>query len=203
MPSRPSFDGMSSPQPLRDRALDNLQFIRSAMERAGSFTAVPGWGMVVVGCTALAATWLALRQSRDAGWLAVWLGDAVLGVVVGGAAMVQKARAANDPLLSGPGRRFGLSFLPPIVVGALLTIALYRAGLFALMPGTWLLLYGTAVATAGAFSVRIGPLMGVCFMVLGAAALFAPAMLWPGFTAVGFGGLNIVFGIIIARRYGG
>src|SRR5256886_5523631 len=140
---------MTAPRPLHDRALDNLQFIRSTMERAGSFTAVPGWGMVVVGCTALAATWLAVRQSRDTDWLAVWLGEAVLGVVVGGAAMVQKARAANDPLLSGPARRFGLSFLPPIVVGALLTIALHRAGLFALMPGVWLLLYGTAVATAG------------------------------------------------------
>jgi len=194
---------MTAPRPLHDRALDNLQFIRSTMERAGSFTAVPGWGMVVVGCTALAATWLAVRQSRDADWLAVWLGEAVLGVVVGGAAMVQKARAANDPLLSGPGRRFGLSFLPPIVVGALLTIALHRAGLFALMPGVWLLLYGTAVATAGAFSVRIVPIMGVCFMVLGTVALFAPAGLWPWFMAAGFGGLNIVFGIIIARRYGG
>ena len=194
---------MTAPRPLRDRALDNLQFIRSTMERAGSFTAVPGWGMVVVGCTALAATWLALRQGRDADWLAVWLGEAVLGVVVGGAAMVQKARAANDPLLSGPGRRFGLSFLPPIVVGALLTIALHRAGLFALMPGMWLLLYGTAVATAGAFSVRVVPLMGVCFMVLGTAALFAPTRAWPWFMAAGFGGLNIAFGIIIARRYGG
>src|SRR5438876_12460409 len=102
MPSRPSFDGMSSPQPLRDRALDNLQFIRSAMERAGSFTAVPGWGMVVVGCTALAATWLGLRQARAADWLAVWLGEAVPALVVGGAALVQKARPANDPLLPGP-----------------------------------------------------------------------------------------------------
>lgn len=194
---------MSAPQPLRDRALDNLQFIRSAMERAGSFTAVPGWGMVVVGCTALAATWLALRQARDADWLAVWLGEAVLGVVVGGAALVQKARAANDPLLSGPGRRFGLSFLPPIVVGALLTIALHRAELFSLMPGVWLLLYGTAVATAGAFSVRVVPLMGVCFIMLGTAALFAPARLWPWSLAAGFGGLHIVFGLIIARRYGG
>jgi hypothetical protein len=189
---------MSAPQPLRDRALDNLQFIRSTMERAGSFTAVPGWGMVVVGCTAVAATWLALRQSRDADWLAVWLGEAVLAVVVGGAALVQKARAANDPLLSGPARRFGLSFLPPIVVGALLTIALHP-----LMPGMWLLLYGTAVATAGAFSARVVPLMGVCFMVLGAAALFAPASLWPWFMAAGFGGLHILFGLIIARRYGG
>lgn len=194
---------MTAPRPLRDRALDNLQFIRSTMERAGSFTAVPGWGMVVVGCTALAATWLAMRQSRDADWLAVWLGEAVLGVVVGGAALVQKARAANDPLLSGPGRRFGLSFLPPIVVGALLTIALHRAELFQLMPAMWLLLFGTAVATGGAFSVRIVPLMGVCFMLLGTAALFAPTRLWPWFMAVGFGGLNIGFGIIIARRYGG
>ena len=194
---------MTAPRPLHDRALDNLQFIRSTMERAGSFTAVPGWGMVVVGCTALAATWLATRQARDADWLAVWLGDAVLGVIVGGAAMVQKARVAHDPLLSGPGRRFGLSFLPPIVVGALLTIALHRVGLFPLMPGMWLLLYGTAVATAGAFSVRIVPLMGVCFMVLGAAALVAPSRLWPWFMAAGFGGLNIAFGILIARRHGG
>jgi len=194
---------MTAPRPLHDRALDNLQFIRSTMERAGSFTAVPGWGMVVVGCTALAATWLATRQARDADWLAVWLGEAVLGVIVGGAAMVQKARVANDPLLSGPGRRFGLSFLPPIVVGALLTIALHRVGLFPLMPGMWLLLYGTAVATAGAFSVRIVPLMGVCFMVLGAAALIAPSRLWPWFMAAGFGGLNIAFGILIARRHGG
>src|SRR6266566_1554356 len=176
---------MTAPQPLHDRALDNLKFIRSTMERAGSFTSVPGWGMVVVGGTALAATWLGLRQARPADWLAVWLGEAVLAVVGGGAALVQKARAAKDPLLSGRGGRFGLSFLPPLVVGALLTIALYQAQLFALMPGTWLLLYGTAVATAGAFSVRVVPLMGAWFM------------------AAGFGGLNIAFGLIIARRYGG
>lgn len=194
---------MSAPEPLRDRALDNLQFIRSTMERAGSFTAVPGWGTVVVGVTALAATWLALRQEFAAEWLVVWLGEAVIGVTVGVAAMIRKSRAANDPLLSGPGRRFGLSFLPPIVVGALLTIALYRAQLFALMPGTWLLLYGTAVASAGAFSVRIVPLMGVCFIVLGAAALFVPTPVWPWFMAAGFGGLHIIFGLIIARRHGG
>jgi len=133
----------------------------------------------------------------------VWLGEAALAVVVSSAALLQKARAANDPVLSGPGRRFGLSFLPPIVVGALLTIALYRAQLYSLMPGTWLLLYGTAVATAGAFSVRVVPLMGVCFMVLGTVALFTPFRWSPWFMAVGFGGLNIAFGFTIARRYGG
>ncbi|HEV8304846.1 MAG TPA: hypothetical protein VGQ25_07805 [Gemmatimonadales bacterium] len=191
------------PRPLHDRALDNLQYIRSTMERAGSFTAVPGWGMVAVGATALAATWLAGRQARDAAWLAVWLGEAALAMAIGGTALVRKARVANDSLLSGPGRRFGLGFLPPLVVGGLLTIALHQAALFRAMPGTWLLLYGTAVVTAGAFSVRVVPLMGLCFMLLGAAALFAPTGWWPGFMAVGFGGLHIVFGSIIARRYGG
>jgi len=198
---------MPASEPLRepalhDRALENLRYIRATMERAGSFTAVPGWGTVIVGVTALVATALSLRM-RGAEWLALWLGEAVLGTVIGGGAMVRKARAANDPLLSGPGRRFGLSFLPPIVVGGLLTVAVYAAAQFQLLPGMWLLLYGTGVATAGAFSVRVVPLMGGCFMALGAAALFAPTGWWPWFLGAGFGGLHIVFGTIIARRYGG
>lgn len=194
---------MASPQPLRDRALDDLRFIRDTMERAGSFTAVPGWGMAAVGLTAIAATWLAARQETAAQWLSVWLGEAVVAIAVGGWALVRKARAARDHLLSGPGRRFGLAFLPPLVVGALLTIALHAAGQARLLPGAWLLLYGTAVATAGAFSVRIVPLMGLCFMALGTAALFAPAAWWPWFTGGGFGALHVLFGTIIARRYGG
>ena len=193
----------SAPEPLHDRALDNLRYIRSAMERAGSFTAVPGWGMVGLGVIALAATWVSLGQTRDAGWLAVWLAAAVLGLAVGVAAMVRKSRASNDPMFSGPGRRFGLGFLPPIVVGGLLTVTLHRAGQFGILPGAWLLLYGTAIVSAGAFSVRIVPLMGLCFMVLGAAALFAPLGWWPWFMGAGFGGLHIVFGTIVARRYGG
>jgi hypothetical protein len=194
---------MASPRPLHDRALENLRFIRDTMERAGSFTSVPGWGMVAVGVTALAATWVALRQALDATWLAVWLGEALVGVAIGGFALVRKARAGSDSLLSGPARRFGLAFLPPIVAGGLLTVALHVASEFRLMPGTWLLLYGTGVATAGAFSVRVVPLMGLCFIALGASALFAPTAWWPWFMAAGFGGLHIAFGTIIARRYGG
>jgi hypothetical protein len=194
---------MTAPRPLHDRALDNLSYIRAAMERAGSFTAVPGWGSVAVGATALVATWIAVRSRTDAAWLAVWLVEAVVAGAIGGAALVWKARVAHDSLLSGPGRRFGLAFLPPLLVGGLLTIALHQAGLFQAMPGMWLMLYGTAVITAGAFSVRIVPLMGLCFSVLGAAALFAPGRWWPWFMAAGFGGLHVVFGWIIARRYGG
>ncbi len=194
---------MTSPKPIHDRALDNLRFIRQTMERAGSFTAVPGWGQVAVGITALAAAFLAARQPTPELWLVTWLGEALVALTIGGSAMVRKAYAVNDPILSGPGRRFGLSFLPPMVVGGLLTVALYRAGLWQALPGTWLLLYGTGFVTGGAFSVRIVPVMGVCFMAAGAAALFGPTTWGNWFMAAGFGGLHIVFGGIIARRYGG
>jgi hypothetical protein len=194
---------MTAPQPLHDRALDNLRYIRQTMERAGSFTAVPGWGQVAVGATALVAALLAARQPTPELWLATWLGEAVVALGIGGAAMVRKAFAVNDPLLSGPGRRAGLSLLPPMVAGGLLTVALSRAGLWHALPGTWLLLYGTGFVTGGAFSVRIVPVMGVGFMSVGAVALLGPAAWGNWLMAAGFGGLHIVFGTIIARRYGG
>lgn len=193
---------MASPQPLAERALDNLRYIRATMERAGSFTAVPGRGQMAVGVTALIAAVVAARQPSTLAWLVTWLIEAFVALVIGGWAMVRKARAANDSLLRGPGRRFGLSFLPPIAVGGLLTAALYLGGEGAPIPAVWLLLYGTGVITGGAFSVPVVPVMGLGFLVLGAVALFAPP-LGNWMLAAGFGGLHIVFGVWIARRYGG
>jgi len=193
---------MVAPRPLHDRALDNLRFIRQTMERAGSFTAVPGWGQVAVGVTALAAAFFASRHQTSELWLVIWLGEAIVALAIGGATMVRKAYAVSDPILSGPGRRFGLSFLPPMLVGGLLTVVLYRAALWSALPGTWLLLYGTGFVTGGAFSVRVVPVMGICFMLLGAVALLGPPAWGNWLMAAGFGGLHIVFGMIIARRYG-
>jgi hypothetical protein len=173
------------------------------MERAGSFTAVPGWGGVVIGVTAVAAALVAARQSTPERWLATWLVVAVLAVAIASGATARKARQARMPLFSGPGRKFALSFAPPLLVGALLTAVLFRAGDWKVLPGMWLLLYGTAVVTGGAFSVRVVPVMGMCFMAVGAAALFSPASWGNAFMAAGFGGLQIVFGLVIAKRYGG
>ena len=194
---------MSAPQPLHDRALDNLRYIRQTMERAGEFTAVPGWGQVTVGVTALGAAALAAAQPTRLAWLVVWLAEALLAVGIGGWTMVRKARAGNASLLTGPGRRFVFAFLPPLAVGALLTVALYFGGLPGAIPGTWLLCFGTGVMTGGAFSVRVVPVMGLAFMVAGTVALFAPASWADWCLAAGFGGLHIVFGTIIARRHGG
>jgi hypothetical protein len=187
----------------RQRAIENLRFIRETMERSTSFTAVPGWGGVVMGFTALVAAVLASQQMNPQPWLSIWLLEGALAFAIGGLTAVRKARAAELSVLTGAGRKFALSLLPPLAAGALLTAALDHAGLLHLLPGVWLLSYGAGVLTAGAFSVRIVPVMGLCFMVTGAAALFCPASWGNWLLGAGFGGLHILFGTIIARRYGG
>jgi len=191
------------PVAIHAHALDNLQYIRAAMERAGSFTAVPGVGGIALGCTALAVAALARRMWNADSWLVVWLGEAVLACLIGVAASAQKAHKVKMQLLSGPGRKFLLGFAPPLLAGAILTVVLYRAGFLAALPGVWLLLYGTGILCAGAASVRVIPLMGICFMALGALALFAPAAWGNAFLAAGFGGFHILFGILITVKYGG
>jgi hypothetical protein len=188
---------------LHARAMDEVRYIRQTMERAGSFTAVPGWGGVMMGITALFAAIIAARQMQPQAWISVWLREAVAASAIGLYTLIHKARAGKIPLFSGPGLRFFLSFSPPLVVGALLTVGLYRAGTFQLIPGMWLLLYGTGVVTGGAFSVKIVPVMGFCFIGLGAAALFCSFAMGNWLMAAGFGGLQIAFGAMIARRFGG
>lgn len=191
------------PPALHERAMDNLRYIRETMERASAFTGISGWGQVAIGVTALISVLIAARQLSFQGWLAVWIAEGVVALLIAGWSMDRKARASQMPLLSGPGRKVAFSLSPPMFVGGLLTVVLYRAGLTNAIPGVWLLLYGTGVVTGGMFSVRIVPIMGLCFMALGAVTLFSPPALSNWFLAAGFGGLHIVFGVIIARRYGG
>lgn len=201
---RPRRLRRSSPiAPFSQGAIEDLRFIRQTMERSSSFTAVSGWGQVTVGVSALLAAGLAWRQTSTSGWLAVWLGEAALALGIALFAIYRKAHAKGLPLTSGPGKKFGLSFLPPAIAGMVLTLVLARAGLTRLLPGTWLLLYGAGVVTGGAFSVAIVPVMGASFMLLGAMAFVVPVAWGNAFMAAGFGGLHILFGMLIARRHGG
>lgn len=194
---------MAQPIDMGDHALAQLRYIRQTMEKSGAFTAVPGWGGFWMGMTALGAAWLAARQGSQAGWFMVWLAEMGLAVGIGGLAIWRKTHHGDRSLFSAPGRRFFLSFAPPVAAGAVLSAVLYRQQMADILPGLWLLLYGAGVMTAGAFSVRVVPLMGLCFMALGAAALASPTASGNAFLAAGFGGLHMVFGVWIARRYGG
>jgi len=197
-----SIPASATPNPVPDPAAD-LRFIRDTMERSASFTAVPGWGQVILGLTALASAWLAARQSNSAAWLKVWLAEALLAALIAVISTRWKANRRGLPLFTGPGRRVALGLFPPLIAGALITFLLNRAGLDSALAPAWLLLYGAGIITGGAYSVSIVPVMGLCFMATGAIAVVAPAAWADWFLAAGFGGLHIIFGFLIARRHGG
>lgn len=200
---RPLRPPPPEPLELHARAMDNLRYIRETMERAGSFTALSGWSQVLIGVTAIVAAWFTSRQTDSTAWVAVWTVEALCAVAIGGLGTALKAQRAGVPLLSGPGRKFVLGLAPALLTGGILTVVLFRTGAPGLLPGVWLLLFGVGLLGAGAFSVRIVPLMGLCFMTVGTLAVFTPAHWGDAWMAVGFGGLNLVFGALIARRYGG
>ena len=202
------------PVVLHDRAAEQLRYIRDVMARAGEFTAVPGWGGVAMGVSAwsktiarvevvLVAGAVAARQPSEARWLAVWTAEAVVAVAIGAVATVRKAGTGTGALGSGPGRRFALAFAPPVIAGAVLTALLFRLHAVEALPAVWLLLYGAGVVCGGAFSVKPIPLMGLAFMALGVAAAAAPQAWAAWCLGAGFGVLHIIFGLLIARRYGG
>lgn len=193
----------AEPTPLHDHALESVRVIRDAMERAGSFTAVPGYGMVAIGLTALVAAGIATGTDTRDGWLNTWIVEGCLAAAIAIVSIVRKARRLAISLASGPARKFALAFAPSLGAGAVLTYSLSAHGLGALLPGTWILLYGTAVTAAGALSVRIVPVMGVLFMALGVLTLVLPPAHGNTLMAAGFGGLHVVFGVIIARKHGG
>ena len=190
------------PLELHAKAEDNLRFIRETMERAGSFTAVSGWGQMAIGGTALLASWLAAGAATGDRWLALWLGEAAVAVAIAMATTTWKTRDHRVPIVSGPARKFALSFVPPMIAGAVLTLVFVSRGEYTLLAPMWMLLYGAAVVSAGTFSVRVVPFMGACFMACGAAVLLAPRIA-NIMMAVAFGGLHLLFGAAIARKYGG
>src|SRR6187551_659340 len=205
---KPNVVQATQPEPQRtvnvgDRAIDNLRFIRETMERSTHFTAVPGYGGILMGVTAVVAAYIAHTQPYLRDWLIVWIVEAFLAFAIGLLAMWQKSKLVGTPLISAPGKKFALSFAPPLIVGIAITLGLWRYEHYEVMAPVWMLCYGSAVVCGGAFSVKAVPVMGWCFMALGAAAFVAPANWTSPLMAASFGLVHIIFGLIIARRYGG
>lgn len=185
------------------RAVDNLRFIRETMERSAVFTSVPGYGGIFMGVTAIGAAVVAGFQPTIREWLIVWLSEAFLAVGIGFFAMWQKAKITKTSLVSVPAKKFAMSFLPPVLCAIIMTAALWRMGNFELMIPVWILLYGAGVVCGGANSVKAVPIAGWCFIALGAVSLFLPAAWGNLMMGLSFGALHVVFGGIVAWKYGG
>jgi hypothetical protein len=188
---------------LGDRAADDLRFIRDAMARTATFTAVPGVGGALMGVVGIAAALVAARQPTADRWLATWLVAAVIAAAIGIIAIVRKAGRAGLALDGPTARNFAIGVAAPLAAGAAITYALWSARLYSAMPGVWLLLYGTGVLVGGVFAVPVVRLTGAAFMACGVAAIVMPPGYGNVWLGAAFGALQIIGGIFIARRHGG
>jgi hypothetical protein len=204
-PRDPAAKAMQ-PVALHSRAEDNLRFIRDTMAHAGAFTSVSGAGTIGAGVVGLAAALgasPAVIGQHPRRFLAAWIAAAVIAGALSGFAIRRKARRSGQSLVAGPARRFTLAFVPALAAGAVLTVAFVAAGQASLLPGTWLSVYGAAIAAGGALSVKSVPVMGCAFIILGAVCFALPAQAQQFVLAAGFGGLHLAFGYHIMRHHGG
>ncbi len=192
-----------NPTALHTHAVNDLRFIRDVMERSASFTAVPGWGTVLMGCTAILTAFITEQYWETEYWLWIWMIEAGIACTLGFLFMKQKAKRVYLSLYSGSGWRFLLNLFTPILVGIPFTVILYQHDMISILPGAWMSLYGIGVVTGGVFSVRVVPVMGFCFIALGILTLWVPVEWGNRLLGVGFGFFHILFGVIIARRHGG
>ncbi len=157
----------------------------------------------MMGVVGVAGAVLASTREQPSEWLQVWLLAAVIAAVIGVASIVMKARRVGEPVFGGAGRKFMLGILPAVFAASVLTLVMYQSGLHDTLPGLWLLMFGVAVTTAGFASIRLIPFMGLGFILLGVVAFLVPAAWGDVMMGIGFGGINIIFGIVIGLRHGG
>jgi len=188
---------------LDERALESLEFIRTTMARSATFTAVPGRGGLAMGVIGIVAATVASRQADARLWLATWLAAAFIALPVGIVAIWWKAERHAISVWSANGQRFLQGYAPPIVAGAVLTAALVARGRFDLLPATWLLLYGAGLLAGSTSSISLLAWIGGAFMMLGAGAAVTGAAWRDVWLGAGFGGLQVIFGFVIARKHGG
>jgi len=192
------------PTPIGASAADNLRYIRNTIAAANTFTTIPGKGCIAMGIAGLLAALLETLPGLAPHWLPIWLTSAVVSCTVALFFMEKKARRQGMSLLTAAvAQRFFLTLAPAFVAGAILTVALRDQIGRDMIAGIWVLLYGVGVATCGVFSIPIVLIAGLGFMGLGTVMLAAPPDWTTAMLALGFGGIHIALGVVIARDHGG
>ena len=192
----------SKPVALDSHALGTLNYIRASIEAAGAF-AVPGTAGIAMGAVGLAAAAVASLPVLSGHWIGIWLAAGVLASGIGIVLIARQRTGHGLPLYRGPARRFVLCLCPALLAGAVLTGVLWRAGETRLIPGMWLLLYGSAVLSATLLTapamMRLIGVMGALFVLWGTVAFGLPARWHNLILAGGFGMLHLAFGLLIGR----
>jgi hypothetical protein len=179
-------------------AAATLRYIRDSMEGAGSFV-VPGSAGIALGGIGLVCAVLCAAPSLHEYWLQIWLLAALAAAAVGGILLVRESSLRGLRLIGTPIRKFALCLIPSLGAGLVITAVHWSYGNLHAIPGTWLMCYGCALISASTVTTRTIGLLGALFAALGVLALLLPSGAQILMLGLGFGGLHIIFGILIGR----
>ena len=180
------------------QAVATLRYIRESMDAATS-VAVPGSAGIAMGVVGLLAMVICSVPGLREVWLGIWLASAALGGGLGFALVTRPASLRGLLLHGTPLRKFALCLFPALFGGAVMTGVHWSYGNLHAIPGTWLLMYGCALISASVAATRTIAVMGGAFVALGLIALFLPESLQIYMLGAGFGGLHVLFGLLIGR----
>ncbi len=161
-----------------NKALAQIHAIRGQLARGSEFR---GYGPETVAATGLlaasAAVFQATRLQDPLGnptrFLLIWISTAVLAVLVTGLQTITRTRRVHSGLVRQMILSAAESFLPAIVAGVLVTVALMRrapANLW-MLPGLWQIFYGLGIFASCRFVPRQMAAVGVWFLATGALCL--------------------------------
>lgn len=179
-------------------AIATLRYIRKSMDAATS-VAVPGSSGIAMGCVGVAATALSYIPRLHEHWVSIWLLAAVVAAGLGGTLLARPSSLRSLAPLGVQFRKFGLCLFPSLFAGAVLTVVLWYSGQHRALAGMWLLLYGCGLVTVSIVTTSMIAAMGGLFIALGVVAFFVPASYQIFLLGLGFGGLHILFGILVGR----
>jgi len=197
-----------------EEAKENLRVIRQTMERSTRYTTLSGWSGVLIGIMAIACVFMTRAQveslqvqhlglrSGILGIAVLWMSALVAAVAIDFGCNKWRAARVGKHVVSRLGAHIILAALPAFVTGAVLTIFLFENNLIFPIWGAWMLCYGLAICAVGLFSIKPVSFLGAAFVVSGAVTLLLPMPYHYFMMGLTFGGYHIVYGLLMARKYG-
>jgi predicted lysophospholipase L1 biosynthesis ABC-type transport system permease subunit len=201
----------------KKKYIQDLQDIKSIMDRSSRFISLSGMSGIIAGVVALLGAYLAYKAvyagqdylsyrqanlTKENVLLLVAIASGVLFIsLVGGIYFThKKAKKTNQKLWDSQSKRLLINMLIPLVAGGLICIILLSKGLIGIIAPFTLVFYGLSLVNASKYTlseIRSLGLLQIALGILGCQFVGYGLILW----AVGFGVLHIIYGVVMYKKY--
>jgi hypothetical protein len=208
----------------QEASLHALHEIRDIMARSARFLSLSGWSGVWAGCVALAGSFIAQTWLRElpetyqssgnvqtsisideynataSQFVMLALAVFIVALIGGWYFTWRKTRQQGVSLWNNASKKMVAQIAIPMVAGGIFALNFLFDRQESYIAPTCLVFYGLALINGSKYTLSDIKYLGLCEVVLGCICLFVPGF-GLAFWAIGFGGLHILYGIIMWNKY--